>query len=113
MSQSRPTNQDKVRTTNHDKVQDRFNSFLQTYVIGLIGGNTALFVGHPAERLKVAAQINLKASTLQVIKPIISNVHLLYTGFVSCIYRQNIKLVYRSMIMSEVPHRVDDLNLNF
>jgi len=100
------------RTIRENTSPGKLNSFLQTYVVGFICGNAALFVGHPAERLKVAAQVKLNMSTLQVVKPLITNLELLYTGFVSCIYRQNIKLVYRSAIMSQIPHRIDDLNLS-
>jgi|SRR5579885_399439 solute carrier family 25 carnitine/acylcarnitine transporter 20/29 len=101
------------RSPNQGAEQGKFKSFFKTYMVGFMGSNAALFVGHPAERLKVAAQINLGVPAYQVVKPILSSFSALYTGFVSCVYRQNVKLVYRSMIMSEMPHRVDDLGLNF
>lgn len=87
-------------------------AYCQTYAISFIGGNLSLVVGHPAERLKVAVQAKLNLPAMQVINPLISNMKLLCTGFTSCVYRQNVKIVYRSLIMSEMPHRVDDLNLN-
>lgn len=93
--------------------QNRLSAFFKTYLVGLTGSNAALIVGHPAERLKVAAQINLNTSTYRSITPFLSSLTGLYTGFITCAYRQNIKIVYRSLIMSEMPHRVDDLKLNW
>lgn len=104
MSQNRPTSQ--------NATQEKFNSFWQSYKVALIGGNAALLIGQPAERLKVAAQIKLNVPTWQVIKPLVSHIGQLYTGFTSCIYRQNIKFFYRTIIMDQILHHVDDLHLN-
>lgn len=93
--------------------QNRITFYLNTYLVSLVCSNAALLIGHPAERLKVAAQIHLNTPTFQVIRPMIFSLTTLYTGLLSCVYRQNIKIVYRSFIMVEVPHRVDNLNLNF
>lgn len=101
------------RSPSQNPEQNKLSAFFKTYSIGLTGSNAALVIGHPAERLKVAAQISLNISTYQAIKPILSSFTGLYTGFISCAYRQNIKIVYRSLIMSEMPHRVDDLSLNW
>lgn len=93
--------------------ESRIGSYLNTYLVSFVSGNAALIIGHPAERLKVAAQIHLNISTFKVAKPMLSSLTILYTGLLSCVYRQNIKILYRSLIMVEVPHRVDNLNLNF
>lgn len=52
------------------RIQSKWAAFLKTYSIGLTDSNAALIIGHPAERLKVAAQINLNIPTYRVIKPI-------------------------------------------
>lgn len=102
MSQSRPT------PTNASFSP---SNLLNTYFVSLICSNAALFAGHPAERLKVATQIQIGVPYHQVIGPIAANTRNLYAGFLSCVYRQNIKITYRSVLMSEMPHRVDDLQL--
>jgi solute carrier family 25 carnitine/acylcarnitine transporter 20/29 len=100
MSQSRP-NQTSPST------QYVFNP----YFVSVFCSNLALLVGHPAERLKVASQIKIGEPYHQMIGAIMNNPRNLLAGFWSCVYRQNIKIVYRSALMSEMPHRVDDLQL--
>ena len=78
------------------------------YAFMLLYGNATLAVGYPAERLKVAAQLNLSNSTWASVKPILfSNFSNLYTGFISSVIRQNLKYTYRTPIISYLPHKVD------
>lgn len=100
MSQSRPNPFD---FSNH--------KFFSPYLVSVFCSNLSLFIGHPAERLKVASQIKIGEPYHQMLGAIINNPRNLFAGFWSCAYRQNIKIVYRSALMSEMPHRVDELNL--
>jgi solute carrier family 25 (mitochondrial carnitine/acylcarnitine transporter), member 20/29 len=88
-------------------------SYIDAYSVGLVYINSFLVISHPCERLKIAAQIHLNKSMYNAVRPLCSSFSKLYTGFLPCLYRQNIKLVYRSFLLSEIIPRIDDLNINF
>lgn len=76
--------------------------------------NGTLFIGHPAERLKVAVQLNLSQPSWQTMKPLLtySSGRTLYTGFPTCFLRQNFKYSYRTLNMLVVPNEVDAYQFN-
>ncbi|WP_454784198.1 MC/SLC25 family protein [Legionella sp. WA2024007413] len=67
-------------------------------------------VGHPAERLKVAIQTNLWQGSYAVTKQFIgANLNHFSTGFLSCILRQQGKVIYRPLLITHMPKEVDKL----
>ena len=65
-------------------------------------------IGHPAERLKVAMQTNLSENAYSVVKPFIGgNLKHLFTGFSSCMVRQQAKGMYRPFMITYMPTEVD------
>lgn len=84
------------------------SNLLNAYSFMIFYGNATSFIAHPAERLKVAAQLNLNKYTFQAIKPLLfGNLRELFTGFLSCAYKQNLKYTYRTPLLSEMPKQVD------
>lgn len=87
---------------------EKSKSLANAYAFTLVYGNAVLLAVHPTERLKVAAQINLQQSTWLSVKPLMfQQFRNLYAGFESCILRQNSKYLYRTLLMTDVPGRVD------
>ena len=83
-------------------------STINAYSLMFLYGNGALLIGHPAERLKVAVQLNLHQNNYTSIKPVLKGgVSTLYSGFLSCMLRQNAKYTYRTCLVSEMPRQVD------
>lgn len=75
-------------------------------------GYTAMttLVGHPAERLKVAIQTNLSLSSYSVTKQFASaSLNHFSTGFLSCVIRQQGKVIYRPLLITHMPKEVDKL----
>ncbi|WP_412757767.1 MC/SLC25 family protein [Legionella bozemanae] len=65
-------------------------------------------IGHPAERLKVAIQTNLYRSSYSVTKQFIgANFNHLSTGLMSCIIRQQSKIIYRPLLITSMPKEID------
>lgn len=101
-SENQPQEQSKTKKT-----------FYQAYGLPYICTNFSLLVGHPAERLKVAVQIDLKKPQREILKPILTDSFPnLFRGFVTCALRQNTKYVHRTLIMTTMPQWVDGYNFN-
>ncbi|MCW8398057.1 solute carrier family 25 protein [Legionella sp. PATHC038] len=67
-------------------------------------------IGHPAERLKVAIQTNLSQSPYSVTKQFLgANLNHFSTGFLSCVVRQQGKVIYRPLLITHMPKEVDKL----
>lgn len=89
------------------------NSLKDTYVFSFFYSNLTLLVGHPAERLKVAVQINLNSPQIPIMKPLLTgDISNLFRGFTTCALRQNTKVIQRTFLMSKLPHWVDGYNFN-
>jgi len=79
-------------------------------LVGVTYTNATLVVGHPAERLKAASQLNLNTSTAANIHKIFFAPRLLsnlYVGLPACFYRQNLKVLYRSPLLISMPALID------
>ncbi|CAM3045716.1 Mitochondrial carrier protein [Legionella steigerwaltii] len=67
-------------------------------------------IGHPAERLKVAIQTNLSQSAYSVTKQFLgADLKHFSTGFLSCVIRQQGKVIYRPLLITHMPKEVDKL----
>jgi solute carrier family 25 carnitine/acylcarnitine transporter 20/29 len=85
----------------------------KTYAFAYIYNNFTIIFGHPAERLKVATQIDLKKPQLEIVCSLLKgNYGNLYRGLSSCILRQNTKIFHRTLIMSTLPKWVDGYQFN-
>ncbi|KGP62571.1 ABC transporter substrate-binding protein [Legionella norrlandica] len=75
---------------------------------GYVGFTT--LVGHPAERLKVSLQTNLSQGAYSVTKQFAgANLKHFFTGFWSCILRQQGKMAYRPLLITYMPEEIDKL----
>lgn len=87
-------------------------TLMQNYGMSTVLGNLNLLVGHPADRLKVAMQINPDKACWSIIKPIITDgFKNIYRGFQVSFYRQNTKIIHRTAILSATKW-VDGYNFN-
>lgn len=85
-----------------------------TFAFSFIYSNVTLLVGHPADRLKVAVQINLDKPQVQILKETVwGNFSNFFRGLNISILRQNLKILHRTLIMTTIPKRIDKYRFNF
>src|SRR5436190_3623846 len=93
---------------------DDIIKLVSAYKFSFIYSNLTLLVGHPADRLKVAVQINLDQSRWIILKSIATGKWENYfRGFSISAIRQNTKIFHRTLIMSTIPKWIDTYNFNF
>lgn len=86
---------------------------INPYVFSFLFNNGALIIGHPADRLKVAVQIDLKQSQCKLLVTFMQgDFGKLYQGIFPSFLRQNSKLSYRTMILTTIPQWVDKNQLS-
>lgn len=93
--------------------RDRKTTLWDAYSFSM--GYTALttLIGHPAERLKVAIQTNLIQSSFSVTKQFVGgNLNHFSTGFMSCVLRQQGKVIYRPLLITHMPNAIDGFNFS-
>ena len=88
-------------------------TFYKTYGLAYVTHNFFLFLGQPAERFKVAAQINLHIFQLDIFKPIAEGgLPNLFRGFWPTVMRQNVAFFQRTFIITTIPKWIDGYNFN-
>lgn len=88
-------------------------TFIETYSFPFIYNNLTLPIGYPAERIKIASQLQLNTSTFNVLSSYLKgNYSNLFKGFSTSWVRQNSKFIYRTPLMVNMPRWFDSYQFN-
>lgn len=86
---------------------------LNPYLFSFLYNNGALLLGHPADRLKVAVQIDLKQSQSKLLLQLMQgDLGKLYKGIFPSFLRQNSKMTYRTVVLTTIPQWIDQGHLS-
>lgn len=99
--------------TPHKPCDDKRALATNPYLFSFLYNNGALLLGHPADRLKVAVQIDLKQSQSKLLLQFMQgDLGKLYKGLFPSVLRQNSKMSYRTLVLTTIPRFVDQSHLS-
>lgn len=91
-----------------NKEKDNLSVSINPYLFSFLYNNGALLFGHPADRLKVAVQIDLNQAQRKLLFHFVQgDLGKLYKGFFPSFLRQNSKMSYRTLVLTTIPRWVD------